>query len=614
MNRGRLRSTRERARRSETRRARGARANARDGGARKRARRYVKQCVIRARRDQSVPRVVFFGVVDASRSRTAGRARRDMPAPARALVSRARRAFARAHRALSTTASPTHETVVGVEIHARLATRSKLFSGAASAYGGDANARVAPFDAALPGTLPVLNAGAVALAIKLGIALEGTVQLKSSFDRKHYYYADLPHGYQITQQREPIVRGGIVRCVGVENAREGDRDGGRTRRGWLTVGIERVQMETDTGKSQTVGAEAEAAQGTLVDLNRAGQALVEIVSEPDMRSGEDAAACVEALQRMLRYLHVSDANMEEGSLRCDVNVSVRTAEERERGVFGERVEIKNLNSLRSIVRAVKYEAKRHVDVLTAGGRIERETRAFDTNTGKTTVLRTKENLLDYRFTPEPDLPPLVLNPADVEAIANRMPELPNAAFERLMESGASESAASTIIAFPSTLKYYDTAVDSCGAAKASDVANFIANEIIGAARKDAGASHKEPLSSLPRAASARRVGELLGKVANGDLSGRMAKQVLEALMNSDERALAEIVEDVCGGGQMSSDDQLQDICRAVVDEMPKEVELFRGGKSKLMGALVGEVMKRTNGRANPKDASKMLADVIASLS
>ena len=214
----------------------------------------------------------------------------------------------------------------------------------------------------------------MALAIKLGIALEGTVQLKSSFDRKHYYYADLPHGYQITQQREPIVRGGIVRCVGVENAREGDRDGGRTRRGWLTVGIERVQMETDTGKSQTVGAEAEAAQGTLVDLNRAGQALVEIVSEPDMRSGEDAAACVEALQRMLRYLHVSDANMEEGSLRCDVNVSVRTAEERERGVFGERVEIKNLNSLRSIVRAVKYEAKRHVDVLTAGGRIERETR------------------------------------------------------------------------------------------------------------------------------------------------------------------------------------------------------------------------------------------------
>ena len=327
MNRGRLRSTRERARRSETRPARGARANARDGGARKQARRYVKQYVIRTRHDQSVPRVVFFGFVDASRSRTAGRAaRRDMPAPARALVSRARRAFARAHRALSTTASPTHETVVGVEIHARLATRSKLFSGAASAYGGDANARVAPFDAALPGTLPVLNAGAVALAIKLGIALEGTVQLKSSFDRKHYYYADLPHGYQITQQREPIVRGGIVRCVGVENAREGDRDGGRTRRGWLTVGIERVQMETDTGKSQTVGAEAEAAQGTLVDLNRAGQALVEIVSEPDMRSGEDAAACVEALQRMLRYLHVSDANMEEGSLRCDVNVSVRTAE------------------------------------------------------------------------------------------------------------------------------------------------------------------------------------------------------------------------------------------------------------------------------------------------
>jgi aspartyl-tRNA(Asn)/glutamyl-tRNA(Gln) amidotransferase subunit B len=460
----------------------------------------------------------------------------------------------------------------------------------------------------------VLNAGAVALAIKLGLALEGTVQLRSSFDRKHYHYADLPHGYQITQQREPIVRGGSVRCVGVERARDGARDGARGRRAWLTVGVERVQLEMDTGKSQSVGAEAEAAKGTLVDLNRAGQALVEIVCAPDMRSGEDAAACVEALQRMLRYLHVSDANMEEGSLRCDVNVSVRTAEERARGVFGERVEIKNLNSLRSIARAVKYEAKRHVDVLTAGGRVERETRAFDTNTGKTTVLRTKESLLDYRFMPEPDLPPLVLNPADVEAIASRMPELPSAAFERLIQSGAPASAVSTIIAFPSTLKYYDTAIEHCGAAKASEVANFIANEIIGAARKDAGASHKEPLSSLPHAASARRVGSLLSQVANGDLNGRMAKQVLEALMNGDERALADIVDDVCGGGQISSDDQLQDICHAVVNDMPKEVELFRGGKSKLMGALVGEVMKRTSGRANPKDASKMLADIIADVS
>ena len=509
-------------------------------------------------------------------------------------------------RAFSTASarSSSLETVVGIEIHARLATRSKLFSGAPSAYGGVANARVAPFDAALPGTLPVLNAGAVALAIKLGIAIEGEVQLRSSFDRKHYWYADLPHGYQITQRRAPIVLGGVIACQSASGV-ESSEDAGRV--GELRVGIERVQLETDTGKSAT----SSDGGGTLVDLNRAGQALVEIVSRPDMRSGEEAAACVEALQRMLRYLQVSDANMEEGSLRCDVNVSVRTPEQRERGAFGERVEIKNLNSLRSIARAVKYEAQRHADVLASGGKIERETRSFDTNTGKTVVLRTKENLLDYKFTPEPDLPTLVLTVADVEAIASRMPELPNAAYERLVKSGVSSSAANTIIAFPSTLRYFDVAMDNCGGAAASDVGNFIANEIIGAARRDAGASQKEPLAALPRAASARRIGELLGKVAEGKLSGRMAKQVLEALMNSDERALGEIIDDVCGGGQISSDDELRSICEAVVRDKPEEVKLLQGGKSKLMGALVGEVMKRTSGRANPKDVSALLTDIVA---
>ena len=505
----------------------------------------------------------------------------------------------------SASAGDALETVVGVEIHVRLQTRSKLFSGSASAYGGEPNSRVAPFDASLPGTLPVLNAGAVALAVKLGIALEGEVQLRSAFDRKHYWYADLPHGYQITQKRSPIVLGGVVRCQG--NLSGDDAGDERSTDGALKVGIERVQLEMDTGKSSV----AEDGRGTLVDLNSAGQALVEIVSEPDMRSGEEAVACVEALQRMLRYLHVSDANMEEGSLRCDVNVSVRTSEERARGVFGERVEIKNLNSLRSIARAVKYEAQRHAKVLAGGCKIERETRSFDVNTGKTVVLRTKENLLDYKFTPEPDLPSLVLTSADVEEIAGRMPELPNAAYERLVSGGASPSASNTIVAFPSTLKYFDVAMENCGAAKSADVANFIANEIIGAARKDAGATHKEPLSTLPRAASARRVGELLGKVADGTLSGRMAKQIVEALMNSDERALGDIVDDICGGGQISSDYHLRDICHSVVRDKPEEVRLLRGGKSKLMGALVGEVMKRTSGRANPKDVSKLLADIVA---
>ena len=229
------------------------------------------------------------------------------------------------------------------------------------------------------------------------------------------------------------------------------------------------------------------------------------------------------------------------------------------------------------------------------------------------MLRSKESLLDYRFTPEPDLPPLVLTAADVEAVANRMPELPNDAYQRLVDHGVSPSTASIIIAFPSTLKYYDVAMEHCGDAKPADVANFVANEIIGAARKDAGASHKEPLATLPLAASSRRIGHLLGKVAEGALSGRMAKQVLESLMNSDERALSEIIGDVCGGSQISNDDELKSICQAVVSDKPEEVALLRSGKNKLMSALVGEVMKRTQGRANPKEVSKTIQDIIAKL-
>lgn len=609
---------------------------------RTRARRGANRCPIRSARGASCylytrvmeSRVLYgnFSVTSIDRSivrrpspvarrsstlaRRARRARTIMSAAsiARRVAHRASRALASVPcRACASTAVDDalarHETVVGIEIHARLATRSKLFSGAPSAYGGGANERVAPFDAALPGTLPVLNAGAVALAIKLGLALKGEVQLKSSFDRKHYFYADLPHGYQITQQRAPIVRGGEVVVVDAGKTRAGGEGGD----GGLRIGIERVQLEMDTGKSQAMDGADGSVNGTLIDLNRAGQALVEIVSEPDIRSGEDTAACVESLQRMLRYLNVSDANMEEGSLRCDVNVSVRTADERARGVYGERVEIKNLNSLRSIVRAVKHEAKRHVDVIENGGKVERETRTFDANTGKTIVLRSKESLLDYRFTPEPDLPPLVLTAADVEAVANRMPELPNDAYQRLVDHGVSPSTASIIIAFPSTLKYYDVAMEHCGDAKPADVANFVANEIIGAARKDAGASHKEPLATLPLAASSRRIGHLLGKVAEGALSGRMAKQVLESLMNSDERALSEIIGDVCGGSQISNDDELKSICQAVVNDKPEEVALLRSGKNKLMSALVGEVMKRTQGRANPKEVSKTIQDIIAKL-
>ncbi|ACO70513.1 predicted protein [Micromonas commoda] len=461
------------------------------------------------------------------------------------------------------------ETVVGLELHVQIGAKTKLFSGAERLYGAEANANVAPFDAALPGSLPAVNARAVELAARLGFALGADVQSRSSFDRKHYHYPDLPHGYQITQQRSPIALGGSL-DVFVRDGVSG------------TLRVERLQLEMDTGKS------SKAKSSTLVDLNRAGSTLVEIVTAPDLRGAEEASAAAETFQKVVRFLGVGDANMEEGSMRVDVNVSHRT---RDGAVAGERCEVKNLNSFRSIARAVAHERTRQIALLKRGQRVRRQTRSFDPATGATAVLRDKEALLDYRFAPEPDLPPVVIEPAALRAIKAAVPELPSTAAARLTNTaGLAPKLAQTIASKPSTVAYFDACAEAADAwstrngtvtVDKQDVANWVTGVLVGAVKR-AGVTHKggaggEPLRGLPESAGAARVGELLARVA---ASTSMDSGALEAT------------------------------CAAVVASMPEQLAAYRGGRTRAMGSFVGEVMKRTKGRADPRRAAEIIKTLV----
>ena len=515
-------------------------------------------------------------------------------------------------------------------------------------YGGDVNTNVAPFDAALPGALPSVNARAVDLAARLGFALGGEVQRVSHFDRKHYFYADLPHGYQITQHRRPIVLGGVLdvtlpapnqrpktkdqRRRGVEPARGGDAAASNPPPRALRV--ERLQLETDTGKSTS------SRDATLVNLNRAGCALVEIVTAPDLRSAEEAAAAVETFQRLLRHLGVSDANLDEGSLRADVNVSVRLAGDE---ALGERCEVKNLNSVRSVARAVRHEAARHRALIRAGGVVRRQTRSFDPATGTTAALREKEALLDYRFAPEPDLPPVVVSDARLARIRDDTPELPTVAKARLCDPAGPHALrpelAEALTSRPEATAYYERAFAAArawtkktrgegesavsgsevpmptfdaGKIRATDVANFVTGELAGAAKRAGVNSRGGPLAGLPASASAERVGELLARVAAGELTARMAKSAAAAAASGDAREWPEMIArlfparrragDANGGGSARDDDDgaLERLCATIAGEMPEQAEAYRGGKTRLMGLFVGEAMKRTGGVADPR--------------
>jgi len=466
------------------------------------------------------------------------------------------------------------EVVIGLEVHAQVSTSAKLFSGAPTAFGADPNANVSLVDAAMPGMLPVINQECVRQAIRTGLGLNAEINLVSVFDRKNYFYADLPQGYQISQYKQPIVGEGTLRL---------DMPDGSTR----DIGIERLHLEQDAGKSM----HDQHPSKSYIDLNRTGVALMEIVSKPDMRSAAEAAAYVRKLRSILRYLGTCDGNMEEGSLRADVNVSVR----RPGAAFGTRTETKNLNSMRFIQQAIDYEVARQIEIIEDGGEIDQETRLFDTSTGTTRAMRSKEDAHDYRYFPDPDLLPLVIEQAEVDELSAALPELPDAIRDRLTsEYGLSAYDAAVITEERETAAYYEAA--SVGRDRKL-VANWMTVELFGALNRSG-----ETLTGCKVTPEA--LGGLVGLIEDGTISGKIAKEVFADMFESGRDAAA-IVEEK-GLKQVSDSGAIGAMIDEVIAANTDKVEEYRGGKDKLFGFFVGQVMKASGGQANPGMVNQLL--------
>jgi len=459
------------------------------------------------------------------------------------------------------------EIILGLEVHAQVISEAKLFSGAATSFGAEPNSQVSLVDAAFPGMLPVINQRCIDQAVKTGLGLNAQINKHSVFDRKNYFYADLPAGYQISQYLQPIVGNGTVLL---------DLPDGRTRE----VGITRLHLEQDAGKS----LHDQHPSKTYVDLNRAGVALMEIVSEPDMRSAEEAAAYLRKVRSILRYLGTCDGNMEEGSLRCDVNVSVR----RPGDALGTRCEIKNVNSIRFVQQAIDYESRRQVEVLEEGGTIRQETRLFDSNRGVTRPMRSKEQAHDYRYFPDPDLLPLEFDDAYIEAIRATMPELPDAKKARFIRDwGLSAYDAGVLVAERETADFYEQVAVGRDAKLA---ANWVISELFGQLNRTGRGIADSPVS-------AASLGGLIDLIADGTISGRIAKDVFTEMVDSGKTAAA-IVE-AKGLRQVSDSGAIDQAIDAVLARNQDKVAEYRGGKDKLFGFFVGQVMKSTGGKANP---------------
>ena len=466
------------------------------------------------------------------------------------------------------------EVVIGLEIHAQATTRAKLFSGASTAFGAEPNSQVSFIDAAMPGMLPVINRACVEQAVKTGLGLDAEINLVSVFDRKNYFYPDLPAGYQISQYGQPIVGRGRVR-VELE-------DGGVRE-----VGITRLHLEQDAGKS----LHDQDPRRTFVDLNRAGVALMEIVSEPDLRSAAEAGAYVRKLRSILRYLGTCDGNMEQGSLRADCNVSVR----RPGAPYGTRCEIKNVNSVRFIQHAIEFEARRQIQLIEEGGTVTQETRLFDSSRGETRPMRTKEEAHDYRYFPDPDLLPLVLDAAWVEEIRTGLPELPDAKKGRLIaQYGLSAYDAGVLVAERERAAYYEAAAAGRDAKLA---ANWVISELLGRL-------NKAGLEIAASPVSAEALGELVGLVADDTISGRIAKDVFDEMFETGEGAAAIVA--AKGLEQITDESAIEAAVAEVMAANPEKVALYRGGAVKLAGWFVGQVMRATEGKANPKLVNQVL--------
>jgi len=469
------------------------------------------------------------------------------------------------------------EVVIGLEVHAQVTSQAKLFSGASTEFGGEPNSHVSLVDAAMPGMLPVINAECVRQAVRTGLGLKAKINLKSVFDRKNYFYPDLPPGYQISQYKSPIVGEGEVLV---------DMPDGETVR----VGIERLHLEQDAGKS----LHDQNPSMSLVDLNRAGVALMEIVSKPDLRSADEAKAYVAKLRAILRYLGTCDGDMEKGSLRADVNVSVRKAGEQK---YNTRCEIKNVNSIRFIGQAVEHEARRQIEIIEDGGTIEQETRLFDPDKGETRSMRSKEEAHDYRYFPDPDLLPLELAPSLIEDLRNNLPELPDGKKARFMRDYAlSAYDADVLVAERDTAEYFETITGGDKGRDPKAAANWVINELTGRLNKEG-----KDIAAAP--ISAAQLGSILDLLAEGTISGKIAKDVFEIVWN--EGGEPRTIVEQRGLRQVTDLSALEKIVDDIVGKNADKVADAKANP-KAIGWFVGQVMKASGGKANPQAVNDLL--------
>jgi aspartyl-tRNA(Asn)/glutamyl-tRNA(Gln) amidotransferase subunit B len=478
-----------------------------------------------------------------------------------------------------------YEAVIGMEVHAQLRTATKIFCGCSTRFGAAANSQICPVCLGMPGVLPVLNKRVVEMGIALGLATHCRIAPRSRFARKNYFYPDLPKGYQISQYELPLCEKGTIEIAA----------GGETKR----IGLRRIHMEEDAGKNMHEGL----TDASHVDLNRAGVPLLEIVSEPEIHSAEEAVAYLRNLREILIYLEVSDGNMEEGSFRCEPNISIRPAGSE---TLGTRVEVKNINSFRFVQKAIEYELKRQEEVLREGGRIVQETRLWDSVESRTATMRSKEEAHDYRYFPEPDLVPLVIAPEWIETIRAGLPELPDAKRERFVgEFGIPAYDAGVLTGSRALADYFEAAVrlytpDS--KQKAKTVSNWIMTELL----RELKADDRDPSDSR---VSPENLAALLRLIDDGTISGKIAKEVFARMYATGKSPDAIVREE--GLTQVSDEGALEGIARGVIEANPKEVAAYRGGKDKLIGFFVGQVMKASGGKANPGKANEILKKLLS---
>ena len=469
-----------------------------------------------------------------------------------------------------------YETVIGLEVHVQLSTESKLFSGSATKFGAEPNTQANIFDLAMPGTLPVLNGKAVAMAVKFGVAIGAEIGKHSVFDRKNYFYPDLPKGYQVSQLDYPTVGKGTL-TVTLDDGSE------------KVIGVTRAHMEEDAGKSLH-----EDYQGmTGIDLNRAGTPLLEIVSEPDLRSAKEAVAYLKKLHSIIRYLDISDAIMAQGSMRCDANVSIRPVGQEE---FGTRTEIKNINSFKFVERAINYEVQRQKDVLEDGGRIVQETRLYDADKDETRSMRSKEVANDYRYFPEPDLLPIVIDDAYIEAIRATLPELPDTRGARFVsEYGLSEYDAGVLVATREMADYFETTAKLSGDAKLA--ANWVSQDLQALLNKHGWELDESPIQ-------AERLAMLIQRIKDNTISGKIAKTVFDAML--DDSSDVDAIIEAKGLKQVTYSGALESLVDKVIAENPYQAQQYRDGKVQVIGFLVGQCMQLSKGKANPAQVNEIL--------